>query len=200
MRRLLLILVSAAVVGLAIGYGIRLAERRTSGSVAALLPRDTVAFAHLPDFNSTVDEWHRSDIYQIYGEPAVQEFLKNPLTKSAARRPISATIHDVQELKAKDAFVALTSIQNDQPKLVAGFNFHCGQDVLDRITGNWRSKINPSTRHDRVSYQKHDIDLFIESAFSVAMVQDQDWFFASNDLEQLKAVLDRADGRIKDDQ
>src|SRR5256885_12890280 len=109
MRRLLLILVGAAVVGLAIGYGIRLAERRTSGSVAALLPRDTVAFAHLPDFNSTVDEWHRSDIYQIYREPAVQEFLKNPLTKSAAARsPISATIYDVQELKAKEAFVALT--------------------------------------------------------------------------------------------
>src|SRR5205814_9338274 len=146
MRRLLLILVAAAVVGLAIGYGIRLAERRTSGSVAALLPRDTVAFAHLPDFNSTVDEWHRSDIYQIYREPAVQEFLKNPLTKpAAARSPISATIHDVQELKAKDAFVALTSIQNDQPKIVAGFNVHCGQAVLDRITGNWRSKITRRT-------------------------------------------------------
>src|SRR5438552_12419445 len=102
MRQLLLILVSAAVVALAIGYGIRLAERRSSGSVAALLPRDAVAFAHLPDFNTTVDEWHRSDIYQIYREPAVQEFLKKPLAKSTAPRSVSGTIHDIQELHAKD--------------------------------------------------------------------------------------------------
>lgn len=200
MRRVLWILISAAVMALAIGYVIRLAERRSSGSVAALLPRDTVAFAQLPDFNATVDEWHRSDIYQIYREPAVQEFLKKPSGKPPASGSISATIHDIQELEARDVFVALTSTQNDKPKLVAGFNFNCSQGVLDRITGNWRSKINPSAKRDRITYQKHDIDLFTQSTFSIAMVQDQDWFFASNDLDELKAVLDRADGRIKDDQ
>src|SRR5437868_15118645 len=123
MRRLLLILVSAAVVGLAIGYGIRLAERRTSGSVAALLPRDTVAFAHLPDFNRTLDEWHRSDIYQIYREPAVQEFLQKPLSRSGKTSVVSGKIQEYRELDPKDAFVALTSIANDQPKLVAGFQY-----------------------------------------------------------------------------
>jgi hypothetical protein len=201
MRRVFWIMISAAVVALGIGYGIRLVERRSSGNVAALLPRDTVAFAHLPNLNTTIDEWHRSDIYQIYREPAVQEFLKNPGSNPpAAAASISGTIHDIQELEARDAFVALTSIENDKPKLIAGFNFRCSQEVLDRITGNWRSKINPSAKHDRVSYQKHDIDLFTQSAFSIATVQDQNWFFASNDLEQLKAVLDRADGRVTDDQ
>ena len=200
MRRVLWLMVSAAVVALGVGYGLRLVERRSSGNVVPLLPRDTVAFALIPDFNTTVDDWHRSDIYQIYREPAVQEFLKNPGSHPAAGGSISGTIHDIQELQARDTFVAVTSIQNDKPKLIGGFNFHCSQDALDRITGNWRSKINPSAKHERVSYQKHDIDLYTQSAFSIATVQDQDWFFASNDLEELKAILDRADGRNTDDQ
>src|SRR4029077_2429183 len=145
-------------------------------------------------------EWHRSDIYQIYREPAVQEFLKNRLGKTPAPGSPGATIHDFQDLEARDAFIALTSIQNDKPKVVAGFNFRCSQSVADRVIGNWQSKINPSAKRDRISYQKHDIDVFTQAAFSIATAFDQDWFFAANDLEELKAVLDRADARITDDE
>jgi hypothetical protein len=197
MKRLLWIGVGV-VAAVGIWYAVRLAQHATSSSIAALLPRETVAFAEVPDINSTIDEWRRSDIYQIYLEPAVQEFLKNPIGKTPTPGSPSATIKDLQELDARDAFVALTSTANDQPKIVAGFHFHCRQSVADRVIGSWRSSINPSAQHERLAYQKHDIDLFRQSAFSIAMVEDQNWFFASNDLDQLKAILDRADGRIAD--
>jgi hypothetical protein len=200
MKRLLWIVVIGVVAALAVGYWLWLTEHRSSTGVAALLPRTTVAFAHLPDLNATIDEWHGSDIYKIYQEPAVQEFLKNPIGKTPKPGSVAETVHDIQELEAKDAFIALTSTANDQPKIVAGFNFHCSQAVVDRVTGGWRAKINPSARHDRVAYQKHEIDVFTQAAYSIAIVQDQNWFFASNDLDELKAVLDRADGRMTDSQ
>ncbi|HEY4283327.1 MAG TPA: hypothetical protein VGM62_09695 [Chthoniobacterales bacterium] len=198
MKRGLLIVVVAVAVVLALGYGFRLVTHRPGSGVASLLPRDTIALALLPDFNATVDEWHHSDIYQIYREPAVQEFLQKPMSKSSKAGKASGKVHEFQELGAKNAFIALTSIANDKPKFVAGFQFHCSQAVADRVIGDWRSKLNPSANHERTVYEKHEIDLVSQSAFSLATVQDQDWFFAGNDLDEIKALLDRADGRVKD--
>lgn len=197
MKRLSILIVGVVAI-LAIVYGVRMAERRSSSGVAALLPRDTVAFAHVPDFNGVMKDWHRSDIYQIYLEPAVQEFLKKPLSRSPKANTVASKVQEFQELDTRDGFIALTSAANDKPKIVAGFEFHCSQSVADRVIGGWRSRMNPSAKRDHVTYQKHDIELVSQSSFSLATVQDQNWFFASNDLEELKAVLDRADGRSKD--
>ena len=198
MKRVSFVLLIIAIAILALVYAVHLAEHRAGSGVARLLPRNSVGFAHVPDFNATLEEWHQCDIYQIYREPAVQEFLHNPLSQPPAPDSIGAAFKDIQSLDAKDAFVGLTSITDDKPKLVAGFEFHCNQSTLDRVIGNWKSKINPSTKHEHVTYQKHDIELFSLATFSLAIVQDQEWIFASNDLEELKAVIDRADGRMKD--
>jgi hypothetical protein len=197
MKRLWIVVLSALVLG-AILYGVRMAERRATAGVAGVLPRGTIGFAHLPDFNRTIDEWHQSDIYQIYLEPAVQEFLKKPADQPSQAGSAAARLQEFQELKAKDAFVALTSIANDMPKLVAGFEYHCTDAVADRVIGGWRTKINPSAKRDQIDYEKHQIEVFQQSAFSLATVRDRNWFFASNDVDELKAVLDRADGRVKD--
>ena len=123
MRRLLLILLVGVAAVLAVVYGVRLAQRRTSTSVAGLLPRATVAFAHLPDFNGMVDDWHRSDIYQIYREPAVHDFLQKPISQSGKTATVSDRIGELKQLEAKDAFVAVTSMADDKPKLVGGFRY-----------------------------------------------------------------------------
>jgi len=182
MKRMWLVIVSALVV-LAIVYGVRMAERHASIGVAALLPRTTVAFAHLPDFGTTMEEWHRSDLYQIYREPAVQEFLKNPL-QSPKPGGIGSQLAEFQELKTSNAFVAVTSIANDKPKLVAGFEYHCNQQTADRVINDWRAKINPSAKREQLDYQKHQIEVFRQSAYSLAMVRDHNWVFASNDLDE----------------
>ncbi|HJT80992.1 MAG TPA: hypothetical protein VJ719_07335 [Chthoniobacterales bacterium] len=196
MKRMWLVIVSVLVV-LAILYAVRLAERRASMGVASLLPRTTVAFAHLPDFRSSLEDWHRSDLYQIYREPAVQDFLKHPL-QSPKPGGIAVRVQEFQDLEPTNAFVAVTSIANDKPKLVAGFEYHCNQDVADRVIGNWRTKINPSAKREQLEYQNHQIELFRQSTYSLALVRDNNWFFASNDPDELKAILDRADGRNKD--
>jgi len=165
MKRVSFVLLIIAIAILALVYGVRLAEHRAGSGVARLLPRNTVGFVHLPDFNATLEQWHQCDVYQIYREPAVQEFLHNPLTQQPKPDSVGATVKDIQSLEAKDAFVALTSVADDKPKLVAGFEFHCDQSKLDRVIGNWKSKVNPSTKHEHVTYQKHDIELFTLATF-----------------------------------
>jgi hypothetical protein len=197
MKKFWMLLAASAVVGTAVWVAVRVAETPSNAAVSSLLPHSTIALVHLPDFNATVDQWHHSDIYQIYKEPAVQEFLQKPASRVTKTQTASKTISEIKELNPKDIFLALTSLENDRPKIVVGFRFRSSEETANRIIGIWRDKIRGDARQETVSYQRHDIQVIHGAAFPLATVEDHDWFFASNDIEELKQVLDRADGRIK---
>src|SRR6184192_2217456 len=188
MKRLVLLVVIAALAAVGILYGLRRAERTPHATVTALLPRGTILLGHVPDFNRTRSEWHQSDLYKLYHEPAVQDFLSKPLSKVAQPDP-------------KDAFLAVTSIEDNNPHVAGGFHFRGSQSEAEKIVGKWRSKIvrNASVT-ESVQYEQHKIDIVGAAPNQVATVYDGQWFFASNDLPELKAVLDRADQRGVDQQ
>ena len=79
MKRILLVLIALAVAAFAGWYYWNFSQKISSASVAALLPRETIFVAQMPDFNGAYDEWQRCEIYQLYREPAVQDFLRKPL-------------------------------------------------------------------------------------------------------------------------
>jgi hypothetical protein len=79
MRRILLLVIALAVAAYAGWYYWNFSQKVSSAPVAGILPRNTIFLAHMPDFSRTRDEWRRSDIYQLYREPAVQDFLRKPL-------------------------------------------------------------------------------------------------------------------------
>src|SRR5437870_7812928 len=146
MKRLLLMVLIAALAAVGILYGLRRADRTPHAAVTALLPRGTIALAHFPDFHRTRDEWHQSDLSKLYQEPAVQDFLNKPLSRIPQRDAASETDSDFERLDIKDAFVAVGSIDNNNPHLIGGFGFHGSQSEAEKIIGKWRSKIvrNPS--------------------------------------------------------
>ncbi len=114
MKRFAFLLIVAAAAAFAISYGLRQAATTSPTAVAALLPRGTILFVHLPDFNRARDEWHESDIYKLYREPAVQEFLQRPLEKLPQHDAASETLHEVERLAPKNAFIGLTSVEEQQ--------------------------------------------------------------------------------------
>src|SRR5262249_51814884 len=79
MKRVLFVLIALAVAASAGWYYWQFSQRISNAPVAALLPRQTVFVAQIPDFNRALDEWQHGDLYQLYREPAVQEFLRKPL-------------------------------------------------------------------------------------------------------------------------
>src|SRR6266480_2330912 len=141
MKRLALMVFIAALAAIGILYGLRRAERTPHAAVTALLPRGTIALAHLPDFNRTQNEWHQSDLYKLYQEPAIQDFLNKPLSRVPQSDTVSETVSDIEQLDLKDAFLAVTSIDNTGPHFAGGFRFHGSQSEAEKIVGKWRSQI-----------------------------------------------------------
>jgi hypothetical protein len=201
MKRLTYLVIAVAVAALAGWYAWNVAQRASIASVSVLLPRETIFLAHVPDFNRARDQWHQSDIYLLYREPAVQDFLRKPLANFSKRDTASQTLEEIEQLGPKNAFFALTSLDNNSPKLAGGFRF-CGSVAdAERVIGKWRSSVlekNPEAKREKLPYKRHEIDLIKGTSFTLATAYDPPWFFAATDLRDLKAMLDRADHRAKD--
>jgi len=54
MKRVFLLLIASALAALAIWYGVRISENTSHAAVSALLPRETIFVAHVPDFNPRI--------------------------------------------------------------------------------------------------------------------------------------------------
>lgn len=203
MRRILILMIAGVLAALALWYGLSIYKQTPSPAVSALLPRETIFFAHIPDFNRTRDQWHHADIYQLCHEAAVQDFLRKTLARLPKKDATSETLGEINQLDPKDSFFALISIDNNNPVFVAGFRFRGTQDEAERIVGKWRAKWlqnNPSTKQEKIAYQQHQIETIAAVPFTLATAYDGHWFFLANDLTELKSLLDRADHRTKDRQ
>src|SRR6476659_388145 len=106
MTRLVWLLILSAVAAFAIVYGLRTVQKTSNTAVTALLPRETIAFAHVPDFTRKRDQWHQSDIYQLYREPAVQDFLHKPVSRVGNANSVSQIVQEIKQLDLKDGFLA----------------------------------------------------------------------------------------------
>src|SRR5436309_14003750 len=110
MRGILFILIALAVAAFAGWYYWQFSQRLSSAPVAALLPRETIFVAQIPDFNHARDEWQRCDIYQLYRARALQDFLRKPLGNAPKTDAASQTALEIQQLAPQDASVALPPI------------------------------------------------------------------------------------------
>src|ERR1051325_1021611 len=198
MKRILVVLIALAVAAFAGWYYWKFSQRISSAPVAALLPRATIFVAQIPDFNRALDEWQHCDIYQLYREPAVQEFLRKPLGNVPKTDAVSQTLRELEQLAPKNAFVALTSIENNNPKVVGGFRFNGSQEEAERIIGKWRSELtgqNSSLKREKLQYQGREIEVVKSGSFSIASVYNPPWFFVGTDATDVQQLLDRVDRR-----
>ncbi|MFN2508132.1 MAG: hypothetical protein ABR589_05110 [Chthoniobacterales bacterium] len=194
MKRSLVLLFLGAAAALGIWYGMRAAGplKTSNAAVTALLPKETLALFHLPDFNRTRKHWR---------EPAVQEFLQKPLSRVPNTAGVRERIQQLASLEVKDAFLALTGWAEERPILLAGFHFKGSNEDAEKVIGHWRVRAQqhlPAAKRETVEYEKHRIEAVTHNAKTIATVYDGNWFFAANDVAALKSLLDRADGRLKD--
>jgi hypothetical protein len=201
MKRFLLVLIAAAMIAWAIWFGMRVLHKPSSTAVAAFLPRETVFFAHLADFNAARGQWRETDLHKLLHEPAMQEFLQKPLSTIPRSNEAQQKLKQIEELEMKDAFLAVTSIANNDVKVLGGFRFKgTSQDVEQRI-GRWRAKLLatfPNAKRETIDYQQRKIETSAQGTQMLATVYDGNWFLAANDLAGIKMLMDRVDGRLKD--
>jgi hypothetical protein len=196
----LLVLVSAITAG-AIWYGFYRSRHTSSTAVASLLPKETLVLVHLPDFNRSRAELHKTDLYQLWEEPAVKDFLQKPRTKMPSNAAVGPTVEEIASLEMKDAFIAVVAVENSAWRTVGGFRFKGDGADAEKLVTNWRAKLvgtGSEVKHENVEYQGRQIQTDTAGIVILSTVRAGQWYFFANGVEQLKPLLDRADGRVKD--
>ncbi len=199
MKRILLLIIAVGIAAYAAWYYWNFSQQVSSAPVAGILPRETIFLAHMPDFNQTREEWRHSDIYQLYREPAVQDFLRKPLDNMPTPKAF-VTLQEIEQLDPKNAFLALTSISDSAPSVVGGFRFRGTQEDAERVIGKWRAMLleqRPGTKAEKLQHQGHEIDVVKATPFTLATTYARPWFFAATNVTELKTLLDRVDHRAK---
>jgi hypothetical protein len=203
MKRILLLIIALVVAAVAGWYYWKVSLQISSAPVSELLPQRTIFLAHLPDFNRTRDEWHHCDIYQLYREPAVQDFLRPGiagLSNLPKANAAGRTLQEIEQLDPKHAFLAMTAMDNNNPTFVGGFRFRGSQEDAERVINRWRSTFSnqtPGVKREKRQYQRHEIELVTAAPFTLATTYNGPWFFAATNLTELEELLDRADRRAK---
>jgi nitrogen regulatory protein PII-like uncharacterized protein len=201
MRKLQLLILASAVAAGAIWWGFYRTHHTSSLAVASLLPKETLALVHVPDFNRSRGEWHRTDLYQLWKEPAVQEFLAKPRSKVPTEGRIGQTVEEISALGMKDAFFAVFSIESSAWKWAGGFRTTEDPAKAAKIIDDWKHKLLGTVsdvKHEAVEYQGRQIQVDNVGLLNLSSVHAGPWFLVANDIENLKALIDRADGRMKD--
>ena len=65
-------------------HDLSLVENRDSLSASQIAPVECLAYVELPNIIQTAKRWPDSDLCQILGEPSVQRFLRQPISKAPA--------------------------------------------------------------------------------------------------------------------
>ncbi|MEP6698248.1 MAG: hypothetical protein ABJB09_00815 [Verrucomicrobiota bacterium] len=200
MRRFLTLVTVAALTALVIAFVFHRPQQNPN-SVAKLLPKETLALLHVPDFNKALADWRQADLYQLWSEPAVQSFLQKPRRKIPAGGSVGQKLQDLQSLEMKDSFIAVIGIEFSAWKIVGGFRSTEGGKKTEAMVANWMAQASADPaeiKHESLDYEGHRIRTDTSGVVRLFSVHDGQWFLFANDLEQLKPLLDRVDGRRKE--
>ena len=198
MKKFLALIAIALLVAAAVWLVVRIELSRRVASVEELLPRETLLLLHAPDLKRSRDRWHESALYQIWQEPSVQAWVKGRLGRWPSGAPGGKTLEEFLALGPTRTFLALTSIENNEPKLVGGFHFEIDpqkaeQFVQARERSWWPRSVE--ARREMILHGQHRIEKLEVARLQYARVYAGHWFFAANDVPTLEALLDRADRR-----
>ncbi len=198
-KRAAFVLVIAAAVAFAIWYSFIASSAGSSANVATLLPAETSLLVHIPNVNRTRSEWEQCDLYQLYREPAVQAFLGKPAAQLLANHGFAAsTIGDLEALDATDVFVA--SVSGERTRFVGGLRFGCNRPQAESIIARWKAKLTErsfAAKQTGADYEGHQMEILEVGELSVTTTFSAKQFFFASNVEDLKALLDRLDGRLK---
>jgi hypothetical protein len=197
-KKFLALIAIALVVAAALWVIVRVQLSRRVATVPELLPKQTLLLLQAPDAKRSHDRWHESAVYQIWKEPSVQAWLTGTLGELPSENPTRKSFQEFLELGPTRIFLALTSLDNNEPKLLGGFHFDAApakaKEFLQAREKSWWPK-SVEARSETILHGQHRIEKVEGARLQFASVYTDHWFFASNDVPMLKALLDRADHR-----
>jgi len=110
---------------------------------------------------------------------------------------VGQTVDTISELEMKDLFFAVISIEASAWEWAGGFRCKDTEKAAKAVD-DWKSKFvmnGPDVKRESIEYQGRQIQTESAGLIKLSSVWAGQWFFFANDIEKLKALLDRADGR-----
>ncbi len=160
-------------------------------NVAELVPPETVLLAECPDLPATALRWKETALHEILAEPELRAFLRAPSGNGSAAELARA---DWKAIRPRQAFLAVTSFAENRPLAVAGLAFDGERGDLEPVIARamiGAQNASPRGQMKRQNYRGCSIIVFTDHGITVAGCFARRWYFAANDVELLKATLDR---------
>jgi len=161
-----------------------------------LAPAETIFFAHLPDLRRTAERWPKTALAQIGEEPEVKAFLAKPRANAPQMKLWDEKVAQLERVEPGEAFVAVTSIEGNQPRFLAGFSFAGRKAEVEALLAEPRAELKrnwPAGKADVALQGKTEIETFTFEDTTIGEAFHGDWYFVSNDMELLRHTIDIAD-------
>jgi len=198
MKKVVLPLVIVLVAAVAAAFFLLKQRHARRVQAAQLVPRDTLFFAELPDCPRTAQRWQQTALFQLWQEPEVQAFLEKPRAKLPMFSDWQSRLDGFSRIQPRQAFIAVTSLEGDSPRWIAGFSFAGSRGDVDKLLADPRAQLRkawPAGKADIVTYGTSEIQTYTDKENTVAETFRDNWYFASNQIELLHATLDRYEGK-----
>jgi hypothetical protein len=159
-----------------------------------LVPADTIFFANLPDLGRTASRWPKTALAQIGQEPEVKAFLARPQSTPEAK-VWDDKVEQLQRVQPGEAFLAVTSIEGNEPRFIAGFSFSGRKSDADALLAEGRAQLKaawPAGKSDVTMQGRTEIDTFTYQDTTVGEAFVEDWYLVSDDMELLRHTIDAA--------
>lgn len=171
-----------------------------SSRCVELVPGNTLFFAHVSDYQRSLKRWPQTALAQIWAEPEMQAFLAKPREKAPGFNAWEQRWDQIKQIVPGEAFLAVTSIDGPQPKVIAGFSFSGKKADVAALLAQPHDELKkawPAGKSDLSNYHGSDIETFTyqdgtNQTVTVAETYHGDWYFIANDTELLHSTIDAA--------
>jgi len=168
-------------------------------SAARLVPAETLLFAECPDLFATAGRWRETDLYRISQEPEVQAFLARPQAALTGSGGWPEALEKLARTQPRQAFLAVSELTHNMPHAVGGIALQNGHTQIEALLAQARAQAkaaSPQGQWETVPYGGFEIESFQANGLTLAGAFAGNWYFVANDVELLKATLDRFSGKL----
>lgn len=167
-----------------------------------LAPADALVFLHLPDPVRTTEAWRGTALFKLWNEPEVRAFVERPLARASLPPVVGEALGRLGKVEPREVFAAVVppAAAGDHPRLVAGFRFDPKRRadldaLLETPKGRLRASF-PAGKAEAVEHRGQPLEIFRtgrgdDLLASVTREGGEGWYVVSNDLDLLRAALDR---------
>jgi hypothetical protein len=171
-----------------------------------LAPAGTLVLLQVPDFAASESRWGKTALFRLSQEPEVKTFLEQGISR-LGEDGRKERWEKLSRARPREIFAALTELNNARATFVVGLQYSGNRQDVEDLWSEAKQRLQrrySAGYWDLIRHENDEVETFAHGETTWGAAFKDDWFFAANNLELLKATLDRfagrAENRLSDDE